>query len=137
MFACTTILLLIGILDIVPTGAAKWAMSFLTVVFSFVYFLTIGAVAFVLLGEVSSLSQRARTTALATATQAIFGIIMFFAVPYMNLGGKVGFIFGGLSAFASVICVFYIPELKGRTYQEIDTMFYRRVPLRKMGSYTI
>ncbi|KAF5581628.1 maltose permease [Fusarium pseudocircinatum] len=143
MFACTTILLLIGILDVVPTGAAKWAMSSLTVVFSFVYFLTIGAVAFVLLGEVSSLSQRARTTALATATQAIFGIIMFFAVPYMvnpdagNLGGKVGFIFGGLSAFASMICVFYIPELKGRTYQEIDTMFYRQVPLRKMGSYTI
>lgn len=83
MFACTIILLLIGILDVVPTGAAKWAMSSLTVVFSFVYFLTIGAVAFVLLGEVSSLSQRARTTALATATQAIFGIIMFFAVPYM------------------------------------------------------
>ncbi|KAF4439007.1 maltose permease [Fusarium acutatum] len=143
MFACTAILLLVGVLDVVPTGAAEWAMSSLTVVFSFVYFLTIGAVAFVLLGEVSSLSQRARTTALATATQAIFGIIMFFAVPYMvnpdagNLGGKVGFIFGGLSAFASIICVFCIPELKGRTCQEIDTMFHRRVPLRKMGSYTI
>ncbi|KAG5751086.1 hypothetical protein H9Q70_006264 [Fusarium xylarioides] len=143
MFACTTILLLIGILDVVPTGAAKWAISSLTVVFSFVYFLTIGAVAFVLLGEVSSLSQRARTTALATATQAIFSIIMFFTVPYMvnpdagNLSSKVGFIFGGLSAFASIICVFYIPELKGQTYQEIDTMFYHQVPLRKMGSYTI
>ncbi|WKT49352.1 MFS transporter superfamily [Fusarium oxysporum f. sp. vasinfectum] len=127
MFACTTILLLIGILDVVPTGAAKWVMSSLTVVFSFR-----------LLPH-----DRARTTALATATQAIFGIIMFFAVPYMvnpdvgNLGGKVGFIFGGLSAFASILCIFYIPELKGRTYQEIDTLFYRRVPIRKMGSYTI
>ncbi|KAF5568920.1 maltose permease [Fusarium phyllophilum] len=143
MFACTTILLLIGVLDVVPTGAAKWAMSSLTVVFSFVYFLAIGAVAFVLLGEVSSLSQRAQTTALATATQANFSIIMFFAVPHMvnpdagNLGGKVGFIFGGLSAFASITCVFYIPELEGRTCQEIDTMFYRQVPLRKMRSYTI
>ncbi|KAJ5505102.1 hypothetical protein N7463_007976 [Penicillium fimorum] len=53
------------------------------VIYAFVYFLTIGAVAFVLLGEVSSVTLRARTTALATATQAIFGIIMFFAVPYM------------------------------------------------------
>ncbi|KAI1010011.1 hypothetical protein LB503_011408 [Fusarium chuoi] len=137
------ILLLIGILNVVPTGAAKWAMSSLTVVFPFVYFLTIGAVAFVLLGEVFSLSQRARTAALPLQTQAIFGIIMFFAVPYMvnpdagNLGGKVGFIFRGLSAFAPVIRVFYIPELKGRTYQEIDRMFYRRVPLHRMGSYTI
>lgn len=83
MSACTTILLLIGILDVVPTGPAKWAQSALTVIFSFVYFMTVGAVAFVLLGEVSSLALRARTTALATATQAVFGIIMFFAVPYM------------------------------------------------------
>lgn len=83
MVGCTTLLLLIGILDVVPTDAAKWAMSSITVIFSFIYFMTVGAVAFVLLGEVSSLSLRARTTALATATQAIFGIIMFFAVPYM------------------------------------------------------
>ncbi|KAL4861778.1 hypothetical protein BDV12DRAFT_203684 [Aspergillus spectabilis] len=81
MVGCTGILFLIGFLDVVPTGGAKWAQALLTVVYAFVYFLTIGAVAFVLLGEVSSLLLRARTTALATATQALFGIIMFFAVP--------------------------------------------------------
>ncbi|KAF7556651.1 hypothetical protein G7Z17_g1189 [Cylindrodendrum hubeiense] len=141
MVGCTTILLLIGILDVIPADGAKWAQSALTVIFSFVYFLTIGAVAFVLLGEVSSLALRARTTALATATQAIFGIIMFFAVPYMvnpdagNLKGKVGFIFGFLSLIASIVCFFYIPELKGRTYAEIDAMFQNQVPSRKMGSY--
>ncbi|PNS17522.1 Repressible high-affinity phosphate permease [Sphaceloma murrayae] len=101
------------------------------------------AMAFVLLGEVSSLALRARTTALATATQAVFGIVMFFAVPFMvnpdeaNLRGKVGFIFGGMSAVATVACIFFIPELKGRTISEIDTMFYRQVPLRKMGTYKI
>ncbi|KAF7596129.1 hypothetical protein BBP40_003391 [Aspergillus hancockii] len=78
MVGCKTLLLLIGILDVVPTSAAKWAPGSLTVVYSFVYFLTIGAMAFVLLAETSSLLLRARTTALATATQAIFGIIMFF-----------------------------------------------------------
>ncbi|KAJ9144194.1 Maltose permease [Pleurostoma richardsiae] len=141
MVACTTILLLIGILDVIPTSGAKWAQSTLTVIYSFVYFLTIGAVAFVILGEVSSLALRARTTAMATATQAIFGIIMFFAVPYMvnpdegNLRGKVGFIFGFLSLLASIACFFYIPELKGRSYSEIDYLFYNRVPPRKMGTY--
>lgn len=83
MVACTTLLLLIGILDVIPTGAAQWAQASITVVFSFVYFLTIGAIAFVLLGEVSSLVLRARTVALATATQAIWGIVMYFSVPYM------------------------------------------------------
>ncbi|KAF7529965.1 hypothetical protein PCG10_004940 [Penicillium crustosum] len=141
MVACTTILFLIGIMDVIPTNSAKWVMSSLTVVYSFVYFLTIGAVAFVLLGEVSSVTLRARTTALATATQAIFGIIMFFAVPYMvnpdagNLKGKVGFIFGGLSLAATIVCFFYIPELRGKTNAEIDTMFQKHVQPRKMGSY--
>jgi len=30
---------------------------------------------------------------------------------------------------------FYIPELKGRTFREIDWMFQRRVKVRKMGKY--
>ncbi|KAJ5150918.1 uncharacterized protein N7482_010170 [Penicillium canariense] len=141
MVSCTVILLLIGILDVVPTSSAKWVQASLTVIYSFVYFMTIGAVAFVLLGEVSSLVMRARTTALATATQAVFGVIMFFAVPYMvnpdagNMKGKVGFVFGGLSACATVVCFFYIPELKMRTYEEIDEMFIGRVPPRKMGQH--
>ncbi|KAF9894648.1 hypothetical protein FE257_006536 [Aspergillus nanangensis] len=163
MVGCTIILLLIGILDVVPTKGAQWAQASLTVIYSFVYFMTIGAVAFVLLGEVSSLVLRARTTALATATQAAFGILMFFAVPYMvnpdagvslspspffsavytetwrktqqDLGGKVGFIFGGLSAIATVVCFFYIPELKGRTYEEIDEMFIGGVRPRQMGQH--
>ena len=99
--------------------------------------------AFVILGETSSAQLRARTTALATATQAVFGIAMNFAIPYMvnpdkaNLKGKVGFVFGGLAAIASVGAFFYVPELKGRTFGEIDTMFSDRVPPRKMGSYQI
>ncbi|KAH6689914.1 general substrate transporter [Plectosphaerella plurivora] len=143
MVACTTLLLLIGIMDVVPTGAAQWAQSSITVVFSFVYFLTIGAIAFVLLGEVSSLVLRARTVALATATQAIWGLIMYFAVPYMvnpdagNLGGKVGFIFGGISIITTALAFLYIPELKGRTPSEIDALFEARVPPRKMGSYNL
>ncbi|KAL2831563.1 maltose permease [Aspergillus cavernicola] len=141
MVGCTALLILIGILDVIQTGAARWVQASLTVIYSFVYFLTIGAVAFVLLSEVSSLLLRARTTALATATQAVFGIIMFFAVPYMvnpdsgNLKGKVGFVFGGLSLLATVLSFFYIPELKGKTYNEIDIMFHDRVPPRKMGEY--
>ncbi|RHZ66733.1 putative MFS alpha-glucoside transporter [Aspergillus thermomutatus] len=139
MAVLTLVLLLIGIMDVVPTGAAKWVQASCTVIYAFVYFLTIGAIAFVLLGETSSPTLRARTTALATATQAVFGIAMNFAVPYMvnpdegNLKGKVGFVFGGLAAVATLGSYLYIPELKGRTFIEIDTMFARRIPPRKMG----
>ncbi len=140
--ACLTLLLiLIGIMDVIPTTASKWVQASCTVIYAFVYFLTIGAMAFVILGETSSPTLRAKTVGLATATQAIFGIAMNFAIPYMvnpdeaNLKGKVGFVFGGLAFVATVWSWFYIPELKGRTFNEINEMFIKLVTIRKMGLY--
>jgi hypothetical protein len=65
------------------------------------------------------------------------------AIPYMvnpneaNLKGKVGFVFGGLAMIGTVGSFFYVPELKGRTFYEIDTMFFNRVPPREMGNYVV
>jgi hypothetical protein len=143
MIGLTVCLLLIGILDVIPTRAAGWMQASFTVVYALIYQATIGAIAYVLLGEVSSLRLRAKTTALATATQSAFGIAMNVAVPYMvnpdagDLKGKVGFIFGGLALVCTVVSYFYIPELKGRTFDEIDTLFANRVPPRRMGHYLI
>ncbi|TQV96367.1 hypothetical protein V2A60_003220 [Cordyceps javanica] len=137
----TTILLLIGILDLIPTGGAKWAQAALTVIYAFFYFLSLGAMAFTILSETSSTTLRAQSIALATATQAVMGTAFNFAIPYMinpdegNLKGKVGFVFGGLGLFAFIGSYFLIPELKDRTFDEIDAMFQRHVPPRKMGSY--
>jgi hypothetical protein len=141
MFVLTALLILIGIMDVVPTGAAKLVPAACTVIYAFIYFLTIGAIAFVLLGETSSPAMRAKTTGLATATQGIFGIIMNFTLPYMinlnegNMKGKVGFVFGGLALVASVGSYFYCPELNGRTSNEINRLFEAKVPPRKMGGY--
>ncbi|KAF4214442.1 hypothetical protein CNMCM5878_009252 [Aspergillus fumigatiaffinis] len=143
MATLTALLLLIGIMDVVPSTAAKWVQASFTVIYAFVYFMTVGAISFVLLGEVSTPLLRAKTTALATAVQAVFGIAMNVAVPYMvnpdeaNMKGKVGFVFGGCAAVATIVSWVYIPELKGRTFEEIDIMFSTRVPPRHMGSYQI
>lgn len=143
MGSLTTLLFLIGILDVVPTNAAQWVQAALTVVYAFVYFATIGAMAFAILGEASSTSLRAPTMALATATQAVMGIIMNLVIPYMvnpdegNLEGKVGFVFGGLAAIAAMWSWLYVPELKGRTFDEIDELFRAKVPPRKMGSHVL
>ncbi len=126
-------------MDVIPSGGAKWVQASLTVIYAFVYFMTIGAMAFVLLGEVSAPSLRAKTMGLAAVTQSVFGIAMNFAIPYMvnpdagNLKGKVGFVFGGLGLIATIGSYFYVPELKGKTFAEIDTLFVAKVPPRKMG----
>ena len=142
MVVLTTVLFLIGIMDLIHTSAAKWVQASLTVVYALFYQMSIGAIAFALLGEVSSPSLRAKTIGLATATQSVFGTVMNVVVPYLvnpdkaNLKGKVGFIFGGLSAMASLWAFVYVPELKGRTFDEIDHMFQNRVKPRHMGSYS-
>jgi hypothetical protein len=51
--------------------------------------------------------------------------------------GKVGFVFGGLAAIATVGAWLCVPELKSRTTSEIDAMFTRGVPARKMGKYEL
>jgi len=143
MVALTTVLFLIGILDVIQTSAAKWVQASLTVVYALFYQVSIGAVAFAILGETSSPTLRAKTIGLATATQSVFGTVMNIVVPYMvnpdkaNLKGKVGFVFSGASAIATVWAFFSVPELKGRTFDEIDYMFKTRVQPRAMGSYTI
>jgi hypothetical protein len=64
-----------------------------------------------------------------------------FVLPYLfnpdqlNLGGKLGFIFGGLSIVCLVYLWFYQPETAGRTYEELDEMFAKRVKARKFGEY--
>lgn len=143
MAILSTINILIGILDVVPTSGASWTQAALTVVWAFFYQVSIGAVAFVLLGETSSPSLRAKTAATATATQSVFGIAMNIAIPYMvnpdegNMRGKVGFVFGGLGAVATLLCFLFIPDLKDRTFEEINVMFENRVQPRKMGGYVI
>lgn len=83
MATLTALLLLIGLMDIIPTGPSKWAQASCTVVYAFVYFMTIGAMAFVLLGETSNMGLRAHTTALATATQSVLEVIMNISISYM------------------------------------------------------
>lgn len=62
-------------------------------------------------------------------------------LPYLlntdeaNLGGKVCFIFFGLSLPMCVYLYFYLPELKGRTVAEIQEMFQAGLPARQFKDY--
>lgn len=64
-----------------------------------------------------------------------------FVIPYLfnpneaNLGAKVSFIFGGFSILAVVYLFSYQPETAGRSYEELDEMFIKRVPARDFAQY--
>jgi SP family general alpha glucoside:H+ symporter-like MFS transporter len=156
--------ILIGILDCAPNWANHpsiiWTESSLLVVWNFFYDLTIGPVCFVILCECSATRVRGKTIALATAVQALIGIVMTIAIPYMinpdqaNLRGKLGksgiplnivsvvwltcslgFFFGGLAALCLIWSYLRVPETKDRTYAELDLMFERKVRTREFKNY--
>ena len=136
---------LIGILDCVPGRPVEaiWAQSAFLIIWNFVYDATIGPVVYVLLSECSATRVRSQTIAAATASQALMGIIMNVAIPYMinpeqaNMQGKVGFFFGGIATAGFVWAYFRVPETAGRTYEELDLLFDQNVPARKFKGHVL
>ncbi|EEU39959.1 uncharacterized protein NECHADRAFT_93134 [Fusarium vanettenii 77-13-4] len=51
--------------------------------------------------------------------------------PYANLQSKVGFIYGSFAVLAVLFTYFCIPELQGRTLEEIEQLFAMNIPIRR------
>lgn len=54
-----------------------------------------------------------------------------------NWKGKTGFLNGGVTFLCFVWCYFRLVESKGRTCEELDILFERRVPARKFAKYRV
>ncbi|KAI0131396.1 putative maltose permease [Daldinia grandis] len=139
------LMFVIGILDSIPgrPSGVAWAESSLMLIWNGAYDLSVGPITFVILGECSATRVRSKTIAVATAIQAVFGIAMTVAIPYMinpaeaNMQGKLGYFFGGLGIICLIWSYFRIPETKGRTYEELDILFDRKVPARQFKGYQV
>jgi hypothetical protein len=51
----------------------------------------------------------------------------------LGWGQKTGLFFGGITMLYLVPVVLLFPEVKGRTYEELDELFERRVPAWKFA----
>lgn len=141
----TALLFLVGILDVVPasnTGPVYGQVACI-IAFAFVYLLTIGPMGWTLFAEISSSRLRSRTVGLGIVVQSAFGILMNIVVPLLinpdaaDLGGKIGFIFGG-TALASCLWVWLrVPETAHRSFEELDWLFESGVPARKFKGYEV
>ncbi|ODM15731.1 hypothetical protein SI65_08965 [Aspergillus cristatus] len=141
--------LAIGLVDAIApqddngNKGATWAQCGLMIACTLVYDLTLGPFCYVLLAEVSSARLRGATVALSTVSCFIWSIVFAVAIPYAmdkdeaNWGGKLGFLFAGTTLLCLVYCFFCLPETKGRTFEELDILFERKVPSRKFKNYRI
>ncbi|GIC94605.1 putative MFS alpha-glucoside transporter [Aspergillus udagawae] len=129
-FVLCCMLLLIGILGCVHDhGKASWGIIVFIYIWAIIYQLSIGAVGFVLASEIATVRLRSTTQGLVTITNAAWGLIMQFTIPYMinpdagNLGGKVGFIFLGTGLIAAIGGWYLYPETKGISFEAMDELY--------------
>ena len=48
-----------------------------------------------------------------------------------NLGCKCGYVWGATGFVCLIMAYFYLPEMKGRSYRGIDSLFNRHIPASK------
>ncbi|KAI1624125.1 hypothetical protein EDD37DRAFT_630235 [Exophiala viscosa] len=145
LLALSVALLLIAVLDVVPSygsnSSIRWVQSSMMLLWNFVYDLTIGPVAYIILCESSSARMRGYTIGFATAMQFVANLVAVIGVPYAinpevgNLRGKLGFVYFGVCIPCIAWVWFGLPEFKGRTFEELDAMFEARVPTRQFSKY--
>ncbi|KAL4804122.1 general substrate transporter, partial [Aspergillus unguis] len=141
LFGCASlavVLFCIGAVDLAPRSVnATWAQCGLMLLCTFIYDLSLGPFCYVLLAEVSSARLRGFTIALATVSCFVWSVVFAVVIPYAmdedqgNWRGKMGFLFAGLSVLCTVYCWFCLPETRGRTFEELDVLFEKRVKSRE------
>ncbi|KAH8663958.1 maltose permease MAL31 [Xylariales sp. PMI_506] len=144
MFTLFLIQYLIGILnlwtDVKPIAMTQ---AVLTLVWTFVFQLSIGQLGWALPAEVSSTRLRQRTVCLARNAYYLAFMVAqtlqpFFMNPTQwNLKGYTGFFWGTTALLTFVWAYYRLPETGGRTYEELDWLFARRTPARKFESAVV
>ena len=138
----TLFMYLIGFLGIAPASnvGAMYAKSVILLLFNFVYNIGLGPIVYVLIAELPNTKIRGKTLGVACFVPHVFSISITAGLPYAmsnteaNWGAKTGFLFAGLGTLTVIWAFFYLPESKGRTFEELDVLFARKVPARKFGS---
>jgi len=135
--ANTVLLVALGIAGSVgKSDAASLAQASLGLIVSVFFTLGPAPASWVVIGETSAIRLRPLTTGFGRAMYYVVEFPCIFLASYMlnptggNLGGKCGYVWGATGFLCLVTAYFHLPEMKGRSYREIDILFKRKVDAR-------
>jgi SP family general alpha glucoside:H+ symporter-like MFS transporter len=117
--------------------SANLAQASLGLIVSVLFTLGPAPASWVIIGETSAIRLRPLTTGVGRGAYYMVNIPCIFLSSYMlnrtqgNLGGKCGYVWGGTGFICFVLAYFFLPEMKHRSYREIDILFKRKVPARQ------
>lgn len=138
------LMFIIGFLSLNKSSkGSQWASAILLILYELSYFFTVGPVCYALISEMPSSALRAKSIALSRLSYYVSSIAVNVFQPYMlnptagDWGGKTGFLWGGTGALCCLWAAFRLPEPKGRTYEELDLLFARKISARKFKKYHV
>lgn len=139
--ALSALMTTVGVVEVATENmAGKYAMGGLVLVWLFVYYCTVGPVCYAIISETGAAKLRAKTVCLSRISYYVAQIIGYTAQPYMvnptegNLKGKAAFVWAATGFTCFVWAFWRLPEMKGRTYEELDLLFAQGVPARRFAS---
>ena len=95
--------------------------------------ISLNPLSYVVGAELGGVRMRKKILAWSTAWDVVAAFAMSYGIPYLigtpgaNLGAKTGFFFMGVCGAALIFVVFFLPELTGRSLEEVDELFDRKL----------
>ena len=141
---CSVCMLLMAVIYTVPgLDKSQSGVGLIVVVSIYLFGFNFGLEPYVYLvaGELPNQALRGYTMGLATAVSFTFGWLTAFTTPYfinpaeLNWGPKYGYVWFVAGAIVTAFVWFMLPEVRGRTLEEIDEMFRNRVPAKDFQTY--
>ncbi|RDL38161.1 Uncharacterized protein BP5553_05594 [Venustampulla echinocandica] len=112
-----------------------------TCLIKFFYNGCVGGASYPVATEVVNSQLRTWTVGTATSIGYLLAWLTSFCSPYfinpseLNWGAKYGYIWAGSNFLCIIFFFFFIPEMKGRTLEELDEIFAAKVSARKFSAY--
>ncbi|KAF4311123.1 putative sugar transporter protein [Botryosphaeria dothidea] len=136
--AQATFLYLVGGLGTIahPNSAAKDTLVAGLMLFGVFFGLTWAPLSYITMAEAPARRVAEKTSMLANSISITFAFIISFTVPYLvnadyaGLGARVGFLYGSTTVCVTVLCWLFVPEMKGRSLEELDALFEKGTPTR-------
>ncbi|BEJ13792.1 hypothetical protein CspHIS471_0309660 [Cutaneotrichosporon sp. HIS471] len=137
------ILVIIGGLSWSPNPNVKWAQAALIMIFVWTYDFTIGPLTYCIVGETSATRLRSKTVGLSRNAYNVTSIVGGILNTYMmnplawNWKSRSALFWAGTCLLMTIWSFFRLPEMKGRSYHQLDLLFERRTPTRKFKETVI
>jgi SP family sugar:H+ symporter-like MFS transporter len=138
MFCCFMVFASVGhfALDQVNpknTPEAGSAMIAFACLFIAGYAMTWAPIVWAIVGELYPTRYRAQAMGLATASNWIWNFLISFFTPFITgaIDYRYGYVFAACNLLGATVVYFFLCETRGRSLEEIDTMYIMHVPPRQ------